>query len=177
MTRAARATRRGPARPTAEERSFEEGAPRKHLCGEERGSTAWRGLSGGARRIGVPLLTLLALACGGGAERPRHLPPPEYERPELPPWEAEQPSDPLDGAILEGEWVEEPPEAEPPATAPTAEPPAADPPAADPPAAESPGGAPATAPPDPQPTRPPADAPEQGPPPQPDAGEPAPSGD
>lgn len=172
MTRAARATRRGPARPTAEERSFEEGAPRKHLCGEERGSTAWRGLSGGARRIGVPLLTLLALACGGGAERPRHLPPPEYERPELPPWEAEQPSDPLDGAILEGEWVEEPPEPEPPATAPTAEPPAADPPAAG-----SPGEAPATAPLDPQPTQAPSDTPEQGPPPQPDAGEPAPGGD
>jgi hypothetical protein len=60
----------------------------------------------------VGLVACGALVACGGAKRPTHLPPPVYERPELPPWEPEAPADRLDEAALEGEWADEPPPTE-----------------------------------------------------------------
>jgi hypothetical protein len=47
---------------------------------------------------------LLAGGCGG---RSRHAagPPPEYERPVVPPWDAGKPVDPLEQALERGEAV------------------------------------------------------------------------
>lgn len=48
-------------------------------------------------------------SCGGGPVR--SLPAPQYERPELPPWEPpSRPAEGLDAGSLEGEWVDDGPE-------------------------------------------------------------------
>jgi len=56
---------------------------------------------------GGALLLLLLCACAGRSG-PR-LPPPQYEKPVLPDWEAPEPEpDPLDAIEADGEWVTEP---------------------------------------------------------------------
>jgi hypothetical protein len=60
-----------------------------------------------------PWLTLLWIAlgvmtsaCSGSARKRPDLPAPEYERPEVPPWDAGDPVDPF-AAAAEGDWVDE----------------------------------------------------------------------
>lgn len=57
---------------------------------------------------GALALTLVTAACASDAKRSK-LPPPVYEQPTLPPWQAPEAEDPegsLDGG---GEWVDGPP--------------------------------------------------------------------
>ena len=53
----------------------------------------------------VGIIGLLAAGCPASHARPT-VPPPEYEKPVLPAWEAAAPVDPLE-SLGEGEWVDE----------------------------------------------------------------------
>lgn len=54
-------------------------------------------------------LVMLVLTCAGGCATRPALPPPTYQEPTLPPWEAPPPAaDPLDATFADGEWVSEP---------------------------------------------------------------------
>jgi hypothetical protein len=66
----------------------------------------------------VAVLAGALSGCGGGARRAGG-PPPEYERPEIPPWDAGKPVDPLEQALERGEAVDQP--AGPPDAAPSAD--------------------------------------------------------
>lgn len=57
---------------------------------------------------GLTIATLLAVALFA-CQKQKVYPPPVYQRPSLPDWEAPLPEgDPLDTLDLSGEWVEEP---------------------------------------------------------------------
>jgi hypothetical protein len=63
-----------------------------------------------ARVAGPVLVVAFTTACAGGARRAGG-PPPEYERPQVPEWDAGTPVDPLEQAVAAGEPVEDlPPE-------------------------------------------------------------------
>jgi hypothetical protein len=55
----------------------------------------------------VYIACALCAACAGGPRRHAG-PPPEYERPQVPEWDAGKPVDPLEKAMAEGEPVDEP---------------------------------------------------------------------
>lgn len=61
------------------------------------------------KRTLLACLALMLVSCGGTRGRPT-APAPEYQRPELPPWDAGvgDASDPLDN--VQGEWVDDPEE-------------------------------------------------------------------
>lgn len=63
----------------------------------------------GALAVACSLGGIALASCGGGPQR--NLPPPQYERPELPPWDAPEKAsgDAFDPAALEGEWVTDEP--------------------------------------------------------------------
>ena len=56
--------------------------------------------------LGLGSACAFGSACAGGARRPGG-PPPEYERPQVPEWDAGKPIDPLERAAAEGEPVDD----------------------------------------------------------------------
>ena len=60
------------------------------------------------RTTGMLVLLALGTACAGTARRTTGGPPPEYERPSVPEWDAGTPVDPLEQAAARGEAVDEP---------------------------------------------------------------------
>ena len=61
------------------------------------------------RALSLLALVLLETACAGRGTRRAGGPPPEYERPEVPEWDAGKPVDPLEQAIAAGEPVDDQP--------------------------------------------------------------------